>query len=129
MRVKVHHVVLIRSIVLILGAYIYGRKDGVDFSPSKFFKLSKEVRDSLLWRSIYGYGSIVTTLVAIQLLPVSIAVALMMSTVFVTAILAYLFAGESLNYSEVAAICGGFFGVLMLTNPTLFEHKLSLIHI
>lgn len=32
--VKVKHVVLIRSIIIIIGAYIYGKKDGVDFGLS-----------------------------------------------------------------------------------------------
>ena len=104
-----------------IGAYIYGKNDGVDFSTAAYFRLSEKIRSSILWRSIYGYGSIVATLAAIQLMPVSIAVALMMTTVFITAVMAYFFAGESLSEYEILSICGGFFGVVMLTNPTLFE--------
>lgn len=32
--VEVKHIVLIRSIMIIIGAYIYGKKDGVNFGLS-----------------------------------------------------------------------------------------------
>ena len=104
-----------------IGAYIYGKKDGVDFSIEAFYQMPKNVRTSLFWRSMYGYGSVICTLAAIQMMPVSTAVALMMTTVFVTAIMAYIFAGESLSRYEVLCICFGFLGVLLLTNPTILE--------
>jgi len=70
---------------------------------------------------MYGYGSVICTLAAIEMMPVSTAVALMMTTVFVTAIMAFIFAGESLNRYEVLSICFGFLGVILLTNPTVLE--------
>jgi len=70
---------------------------------------------------MYGYGSVICTLAAISMMPVSTAVALMMTTVFVTAIMAYFFAGESLTRYEILCICFGFLGVVMLTNPTMLE--------
>jgi drug/metabolite transporter (DMT)-like permease len=72
-------------------------------------------------RSLYGYGSICTTFLAINLMPVSIAVSIMMSTTFVTALLAYFISGESLSYGEIITITLGFTGVLILVNPSIFE--------
>ena len=120
--VKLTYVVIIRSIFLMIGAYVYGKNDGVTFGIDTFMSFPPIVRSSLIKRSLYGFGSIVVTFMAIQLMPVSIAVSIMMSTSFVTALLAYIMMGEKLAVSEVLTIFGGFMGVVVLTNPKLFMH-------
>ena len=56
-------------------------------------------------------------------MPVSIAVSIMMTTAFVTSLIAFFFAGEKLSGLELLIIVGGFMGVIILTNPTLFSHE------
>lgn len=53
-------------------------------------------------------------------MPVSIAVSIMMTTAFVTSLIAFLIAGEKLSGLELLIIIGGFSGVIILTNPSLF---------
>ena len=55
-------------------------------------------------------------------MPVSLAVSMMMTTGFVTSIIAWLWVGEKLSLTEVIFIIGGFSGVLMLVNPSWFAH-------
>jgi len=54
-------------------------------------------------------------------MPVSVAVSIMMTTTFVTSILAYLLQGEPVTMAELGTIFGGFLGVIVLMNPTVFE--------
>ena len=48
-----------------IGAYIYGKYDGVDFGYTSFKNFPDKVKWSLFKRSMYGYGSIIATLMAI----------------------------------------------------------------
>lgn len=63
--VQLHHVLLIRSIFLMIGAYIYGKYDGVDFGYASFMNFPDKVKWSLFKRSMYGFGSIIATFMAI----------------------------------------------------------------
>lgn len=62
-------------------------------------------------------------MVSIYLMPVSVSVSITMTTVFFTAILAYLIQAETLSWREVTTIISGFIGVLMITSPTLFNSE------
>lgn len=77
--VKLSHIVLIRSLFIMLGAQIYAWKDGKDTSLSAVLRLPANLKTSLFWRSFYGYGAIVAAMIAIKLSPVSIAVSIMMT--------------------------------------------------
>lgn len=80
-----------------------------------------ELKKSLFWRSFYGYGAIVAAMIAIKLCPVSIAVSIMMSQVFMSSLAGYLFNSEIISRMEIMSICGGFIGVLILTNERFFN--------
>jgi drug/metabolite transporter (DMT)-like permease len=53
-------------------------------------------------------------------MPFSLAVSIMMTTAFVTTIIAYFYAGEKVRLTEIFLIIGAFFGVVLLMNPTIF---------
>lgn len=59
-------------------------------------------------------------MVAIYHCPVSIAVSIMMSQVFVSTLAGYFFNKEIITRMEILSICGGFLGVLVLTNDSYF---------
>ena len=63
--VKLEHILTIRSAFIIVGAYFYGKKDGIDFSPKMFLSFDSTLQASLFWRSLWGYGSIVSAMAAI----------------------------------------------------------------
>ena len=86
-----------------------------------------EVKKLLFWRSCFAYLSIVMSFAAIQLLPISLAVSIMMASTFVTSLQAWLILGEAMPFSEVLCMFGGFIGMLMVTNPTLFEGEDPLV--
>lgn len=60
-------------------------------------------------------------MIAIKLCPVSIAVSIMMTQVFVSTIAGYFFNNEIISKSEIFSIFGGFLGVLILTNEHFFH--------
>lgn len=62
-------------------------------------------------------------MVAIELCPISVAVSIMMTQVFGSALAGYLLSGEVLSGAELFSIFGGFCGVVILTNQTLFASK------
>lgn len=77
--VKISHIILIRSLFIMLGAQIYAWYDGKDTSVLKVLQLRSDLKKSLFMRSFYGYAAIVAAMVAILLSPVSIAVSIMMT--------------------------------------------------
>ena len=78
------------------------------------------IKFSLVKRTIFGYVSIGTTVISIQLMPVSVAVSLMMLLGLTTSLLAYFLMDEVLSIPELCAILGGFFGCLLITNSDMF---------
>ena len=60
--------------------------------------------------------SIVAAMIAIELCPISVAVSIMMTQVFGSALAGYLLSGEVLSGAELFSIFGGFCGVVILTN-------------
>ena len=103
------------------GAQIYAWKDGKSTSISKVYELPMHLKKSLLLRSFYGYGSIVAAMIAIMLCPVSMSVSIMMTQVFMSALVGFFLNKEVLSRMEILSICGGFVGVLILTNEHLFN--------
>jgi len=77
--VDLSHIVMLRSLYIMLGAYLYGKWDGVDFSPSVYIGYEYKIQKLLFLRSLYGYLAIVCAMVSIMLCPASIAVSIMMT--------------------------------------------------
>lgn len=119
--VKLSHIVLIRSLFIMLGAQIYAWKDGKSTSITKVYELPSHLKKSLFLRSFYGYGAIVAAMIAILLCPVSMSVSIMMTQVFMSALAGYFFNNERISRMEILSICGGFVGVLILTNEHFFN--------
>ena len=59
-------------------------------------------------------------------MPLSVAVSIMMMTVFTTAILAWIVLGDSLTLCEIFTIIAGTFGMFMFANPTFFSEDKSI---
>jgi drug/metabolite transporter (DMT)-like permease len=118
--VKTHHIILVRSLFTWCGAYVYGKIDSVDFGYEAMSTWPKVVHISLLKRSIYGFAAMMCTFLSVSFMPVSVAVAIMQTTAFVTALMAYLIKDEPLSYKECILILIGVFGCILLTSPDLF---------
>lgn len=59
-------------------------------------------------------------MIAITICPVSIAVSIMMTQVFVSTLTGFFLAGEKISVYEIISIIGGFFGVILLVNDQFF---------
>jgi len=114
------YIVFIRSVFLVVGGYICGKCCSVDFGYTALAGLPKRMKISLLKRGIYGYGAAVSTVISIELMPVSISISIMMSTVFLTPIVAFFIRNEKLSCLEMSVITGGVMGMIILTNPSWF---------
>ena len=53
-------------------------------------------------------------------MPVSVSIAVTMMAVFVTALLGWIIADETMSKKEIGCMIGGFLGMILLTNPQLF---------
>lgn len=89
---------MVRSLFTWTGAYCYGKVDGVNFGYQAMTMFPYSVQVSLFKRSAYGFAAMMATFLSVTLMPVSIAVAIMQTTAFVTAIMAYFIADESLSW-------------------------------
>jgi drug/metabolite transporter (DMT)-like permease len=120
------HTLLIRSICMAIGAFMHGWMSGVDMSRmgyNEYKRLPSWVQGGVMSRSMYGFGSFIATLISIELMPVSISVAVTMMAVFVTTFLGWLIADEAMSKIEISSMIGGFMCVVILTNPDLlFEN-------
>ena len=113
-----------RHACITLGAYLHGVSAGQDhswFGLKQFWEFSQSVKLSVLLRSVFGFGSFIATMIALYLMPVSICVSIMMTTVFFTPVLAFVIHGEALSLKETSTIMLGFTGVVMIMNPTWFN--------
>lgn len=115
----ISHIVLIRFLFIMFGAYIYGKRDGISFSWTTFRDFPLNIQKSLFMRSLYGFFAVLTAMVAIELTPVSIAVSIMMTQVFASSIAGYILLNETVSALEYVCMIGGFVGVLVLTNDGL----------
>jgi drug/metabolite transporter (DMT)-like permease len=75
----------------------------------------------LIFRSVFGGLAILGQILAVQFMPLSVAVSIMMMTVFTTSILAWIVLGDSMTLCEIFTIIMGTFGMFMFSNPTAFS--------
>ena len=118
--VKTHHILLIKSLFTCFGAYVYGKLDSVDFGYQAMSTWPSSIHISLLKRSSYGFLAAICTFLSVSFMPISIAVAIMQTTSFVTAVLAYLIKDDPLSLEECVLILVSGFSCLLLTSPDLF---------
>ena len=83
-------------------------------------RLERKHQKQLFLRTFFGYLSITTGLLSIQLLPESISVSIQLAQVFSSALAGWLWAGENITVCEMISIVGGFFGVLITVNTSWF---------
>ena len=70
-------------------------------------------------RCIFGLDTLMA-MKCVSYLPFIASASILNIAVFVTCICGYFFAGEKVSFPELVAIAGGFAGVLLILNPSLF---------
>ena len=86
---------LVRSITTMVFAMIYGWcSDNISFTWESFRKFNMKIQWSLFARAFFGCLAITGQVLCVEMMPLSIAVSIMMMTVFTTAILAWVILGD-----------------------------------
>ena len=80
----------------------------------------------IMWRSITDWTVALLLPFAILFMPVSQSISISRITVFTVPLLAYIMIDERISYSEILVIIGGFFGIIMIMNPILFNANLDM---
>ena len=93
---------------------------GIDFRWSTFRQFNSKIQWSLFFRSFFGCLAITGQVLSVELMPLSVAVSIMMMTVFTTAILAWIILGDALTPCEIFTIIMGTFGMFMFCSANIF---------
>lgn len=89
------HLMFVRSITTMVFAMIYGRcSDNISFSWERFRSFNMKIQWSLFARAFFGCLAITGQVLCVEMMPLSIAVSIMMMTVFTTAVLAWIILGD-----------------------------------
>lgn len=102
------------------GCWVHMKKDGVSFIdiPRHLFKL-------ILLRGLFGFMSTMGLYIAIDYLPMSLAVTVYYTQPIIVAIICFLILGERLGKLEILSIFSAMFGVVLLTRPELILPSLA----
>jgi drug/metabolite transporter (DMT)-like permease len=96
------------------------KKDRVSFIdiPRHLFKL-------ILLRGLFGFMSTMGLYIAIDYLPMSLAVTVYYTQPIIVAIICFFILGERLGKLEILSIFSAMFGVVLLTRPELIIPSLA----
>ena len=105
----------IRAVYLAIGCAAHLHRDKMtimDF-PRQLSKL-------LFLRAWFGFCAVTSLYIALEYLSMSTAASLYFTSPIITAILCYYLLGERLPHLEIVGIFSSMFGVVLLTQPSLF---------
>jgi len=117
------HLLFFRSVVMTAAAYVNGKRDGVDFSMATFKALPDILKTSLVWRSLFGYVAVLTSMGSIYLAPESVAYSILLASAFSSAAIGQLAAHEQFSMQEVLSLMLCASGVILLTNGELIFNR------
>lgn len=109
---------------MLLCSYLHGKIYDYDHSwmGYKLYQtFSTDVKKAIWIRAFFGFGSYITSMISIFLMPVSVSVSITMTVTWITAIMSYFINNEMLSWREISMIVIGFFGVIMVVNPAWFN--------
>jgi drug/metabolite transporter (DMT)-like permease len=121
--VNVIQAIVLRNVFLAFGCWLHMIKDNVSILdvPRPLFKL-------LLLRGLFGFMSTMGLYLAIDFLPLSLAITIYYTQPIIVAIVCYLVLGEKLGKLEILSIFSAMFGVILLTYPELIFPSLTPHH-
>lgn len=116
--------------MLIVGSSLYGaihsvkfREDGIYSYSSFSLPGSPMVHQMLVHRSMMSILSFLCAIYTMANLPENLAIALLMLMPFFVGLAALTFEQELLSKTQLFSIVASYLGVLLITNPELFEKE------
>ena len=108
-------VAFFRSFIMATGAYSHG-KFIYKIDP---WDIEKDMRWLMLWRSVFGTMAFYFELIAIYLMPISLAIVLYFTQPVFASLFGFLFNGEKLNKFDLAGVIFSLIGVVIVSKPGL----------
>ena len=108
-------VAFFRSFIMAVGSYSHGKfLYGVE--P---FNITSEMKYMMFWRSVFGTMAFYFELIAIYLMPISLAIVLYFTQPIFASLFGWWFNGESLNKFDIVGTIFSLIGVIIVSNPQL----------
>lgn len=114
--VNVQQAAIIRAVFLALGCFMHLKID-----RTSIFSVPPHLYKIMLLRALFGFCAVIGLYMALEELSMSEAVSLYFTSPIITAILCYFALGEKLSRFEILGIFSSMFGVVLLTQPYLFD--------
>lgn len=112
--VNVIQAVVIRNIFLAFGCWLHMRLDGVSI-----IDVPRHLAKLVFLRGLFGFMSTMGLYIAIDYLPLSLAITVYYIQPIIVAINCFFILGERLGKLEILSIFSAMFGVVLLTQPSL----------
>ena len=127
---KIYQLLLPQAVMMIIGSCLYGalnsvkfREDGIYSYSSFSLPGSPFVHQMLVHRSMMSVLSMFCTIYTMANLPENVAIALLMLMPFFVGLAALTFEQELLSKMQLFSIMASYLGVLLITNPEIFQKE------
>ena len=107
------HLTAMRGMGMAIGAFCFCKVCNIDH-----LKVPKPIATYFIFRCIFGFLSVISELIALYLLPFSLAIILNFTQPIAVTIINFVFLGEKLKVYEYVSICVTMIGVVILTSPS-----------
>ena len=113
--INIFKVALVRAAIMTVGSYCHGRFLA-DIRP---FDIDKKTANLLFFRGFFGTLAFYFELIAIFLMPISLAIVLYFTNPIMASIYSYIFIGEKLGVFDMIGIGVSMIGVVIISKPDL----------
>ena len=113
--INILKVALVRSTIMTFGSYCHGRFIG----KIKPFNIDRKTANLLFFRGLFGTLAFYFELIAIYLMPISLAIVLYFTNPIMASLLSYIFIGEKLGIFDFIGIGVSMLGVVIVSKPDL----------
>lgn len=115
-------VAFVRSFIMGLGAYCHGRFIG-KVNP---FAIQSKMYLPLFWRCLYGSFAFYFELIALYLMPISLAIPIYFTQPIFAMVIGYIYLNEKMSKIDVVGVFVSMVGVILISNPNLLNQKRDL---
>ena len=103
-----YKVAFIRSFIMSIGCYCHGRLI-YKINPCS---MTKPITKLMFWRSLFGSLAFIFELLAVYLLPISLAIVLVYTQPIFASVLGYFFMNEKLSKYDILGLIFSLFGAV-----------------
>jgi len=113
--INIFKVALARAVIMTAGSYCHGRF----VAKIRPFDIDRKTAKLLFFRGFFGTLAFYFELIAIFLMPISLAIVLYFTNPIMASVFSYLFIGEKLGIFDIVGIGVSMIGVVIISKPEL----------